>query len=31
MSRIDYREAVLFRKKEYNRNGWNVRCDCIKR
>ena len=23
MSRIDYREAVLFRKKEYNRNGWN--------
>lgn len=23
MSRFDYKEAVFFRKKEYNRNGWN--------
>ena len=23
MGKIDYREAVAFRKKEYNRNGWN--------
>lgn len=23
MKQIDYKEAVFFRKKEYNRNGWN--------
>jgi hypothetical protein len=23
MDKTDYREAVYFRKREYNRNGWN--------
>ena len=23
MEKTDYREAILFRKREYNRNGWN--------
>ncbi|MDO4521427.1 MAG: hypothetical protein Q4B44_07260 [Erysipelotrichaceae bacterium] len=23
MHKTDYREAVYFRKREYNRNGWN--------